>query len=46
LERAAFLLRNKSKRASDIFEEIGYENLSNFVHAFKVKFGVTPKQFQ
>jgi AraC-like DNA-binding protein len=46
LEHAAFLLRNKSKRASDIFEEIGYENLSNFVHAFKVKFGVTPKQFQ
>lgn len=46
LEHAAFLLKNKSKRASDIFEEIGYENLSNFVHAFKVKFGVTPKQFQ
>jgi AraC-like DNA-binding protein len=46
LEHAAFLLQHKSKRASDIFEEIGYENLSNFVHAFKVKFGVTPKQFQ
>jgi len=46
LEHSAFLLKNKSKRPSDIFEEIGYENLSNFIQAFKVKFGVTPKQYQ
>jgi len=46
LEHSAFLLKNSSKRPSDIFEEIGYENLSNFIQAFKVKFGVTPKQFK
>lgn len=46
LEHAAFLLKNEAKRASDIFEAIGYESLSNFVQAFKTKFGVTPKQFQ
>ncbi len=46
LEHAAFLLKNKSKRPSDIFEDIGYETLSNFIQAFKVKFGVTPKQYQ
>ena len=46
LEHSAFLLKNKSKRPSDIFEEIGYENLSNFIQAFKNKFGVTPKQYQ
>ncbi|MEH6537368.1 MAG: AraC family transcriptional regulator [Psychroserpens sp.] len=46
LEHSAFLLKNNSKRPSDIFEEIGYENLSNFIQAFKVKFGVTPKQYQ
>ncbi|WP_034058523.1 helix-turn-helix domain-containing protein [Lacinutrix jangbogonensis] len=46
LDHSAFLLKNKSKRPSDIFEAIGYENLSNFIHAFKVKFGVTPKQYQ
>lgn len=46
LEHSAFLLKNSSKRPSDIFEEIGYENLSNFIQAFKVKFGMTPKQFQ
>ncbi|CAM1343965.1 helix-turn-helix domain-containing protein [Tenacibaculum amylolyticum] len=46
LEHAAFLLQNQSIRPSDIFEEIGYESLSNFVQAFKTKFGVTPKQYQ
>ncbi|AXT59164.1 AraC family transcriptional regulator [Aquimarina sp. AD10] len=46
LEHSAFLLKNKSKRPSDIFEEVGYENLSNFIQAFKTKFGVTPKQYQ
>ena len=46
LEYSAFLLKNESKRPSDIFEEIGYENLSNFIQAFKLKFGMTPKQYQ
>lgn len=46
LEHAAFLLKSSSKRPSDIFEEIGYENLSNFIQAFKTKFGVTPKKYQ
>lgn len=46
LEHSAYLLKEKSKRASDIYEEIGYENLSNFIQAFKNKFGQTPKQFQ
>lgn len=46
LEHAAFLLKNENKRPSDIFEALGYENLSNFVHAFKTKFGMTPKQYQ
>ncbi len=46
LEHSAFLLKNKSERPSDIYQEIGYENLSNFIQAFKVKFGVTPKQYQ
>lgn len=46
LEHAAFILKNNSKRPSDIFEEIGYETLSNFTQAFKLKFGLTPKQYQ
>ncbi len=46
LEQAALLLKDTANRPSDIFEEIGYENLSNFIQAFKTKFGVTPKQYQ
>ncbi|AZQ64741.1 AraC family transcriptional regulator [Flammeovirga pectinis] len=46
LEHSAYLLKNEAKRPSDIFEEIGYENLSNFIQAFKAKFGITPKQHQ
>jgi AraC-like DNA-binding protein len=33
-------------RASDVYEEIGFENLSSFVQAYKNKFGTTPKQSQ
>ena len=46
LEHSTFLLKQLSKRPSDIYEEIGYENLSNFIQAFKIKFGVTPKKYQ
>ena len=46
LEHSAFLLRQKSKRPIDIYEEIGYKNLSNFIKAFKIKFGVTPREYQ
>ncbi len=46
LEHAAFLLSTQKKRPIDLFEEAGYENLSNFIQAFKKKYGRTPKQFQ
>ncbi|MGG8496120.1 helix-turn-helix transcriptional regulator [Tenacibaculum sp. TC6] len=46
LEYASFLLRDHQKRPSEIYEEIGYENLSSFTQAFKNRFGTTPKQHQ
>ncbi len=46
LEHAALLLKNEKRRPSDIFEEVGYESLSNFIQAFKIQFGKTPKQYQ
>ncbi len=46
LKHAAFLLKNKPIRPSDIYLEVGYETLSNFIQAFKMKFGQTPKQYQ
>lgn len=44
LENALNLLKNA--RPSEIYEEIGYETLSNFTQAFKIKYGITPKQHQ
>lgn len=46
IEHAAYLLKNESKRPTDIYEEAGYESLSTFTQAFKLKYGLTPKQFQ
>ena len=46
LEYSALLLRNERKRPSDIYMEIGYDSLTNFIQAFKSKYGKTPKQYQ
>lgn len=46
LHHASFLLKEEAKRPSDIYDEIGYESLSNFIQAYKAKFGKTPKQHQ
>lgn len=43
LEYAYHLLHHEHKSASEIYFEVGYENLSSFVQAFKSKYGVTPK---
>lgn len=43
LEYAYHLLHYERKSASEIYFEVGYENLSSFVQAFKSKYGVTPK---
>lgn len=44
LEYAKVLLERKEKKASEIYLDIGYNNLSNFSAAFKKKFGVSPNQ--
>ncbi len=46
LEYAAHLLRSESRRPSEIYALAGFESLSNFIQAFKVKYGTTPKQYQ
>ncbi|MDW3194223.1 MAG: AraC family transcriptional regulator [Cytophagales bacterium] len=46
LMHAAYLLKSELRRPSDIYLETGYESLSNFIQAFKQKYGVTPKQYQ
>lgn len=42
MQRAALLLGRQGRKASEIYEELGYRNLSSFVQAFKKEFGVTP----
>ncbi len=46
LHHIAFLLQTKRNRPIELYEVAGYENFSNFVQAFKKKFGMTPKQYQ
>ena len=46
MQQAALLLRYRQRKASDIYMELGYENLSSFIQAFKKEFGVTPKTYQ
>ncbi|OAB31315.1 AraC-type DNA-binding protein [Flavobacterium fryxellicola] len=44
LQRAKDLLQEGLLKPSDIYVEVGYNNLSNFSIAFKNKFGISPKE--
>ena len=46
LNHIAFMLKTNRSRPIELYEDAGYENFSNFVQAFKKKFGMTPKQYQ
>lgn len=46
MERAAKMLRYDNRKASEIYFELGYENLSSFIQSFKQIYGITPKQYQ
>ena len=46
MHKAAQLLRQGDHKASEIYYQIGYENLSSFIQSFKQIYGVTPKQYQ
>lgn len=46
MHRAAELLTKGNRKASEIFLDLGYENLSSFVQSFKLVHGITPKQYQ
>jgi AraC-like DNA-binding protein len=45
LEIAADLLRRKSAKPADVYMEAGYQNHSSFSKAFKIHFGVSPKDY-
>jgi AraC-like DNA-binding protein len=46
LEEARYLIENKNKKPSDIYVDLGFEDLSHFSFAFKKLFGVSPNQIK
>jgi AraC-like DNA-binding protein len=42
LEEAYFRIEKKGKRPSDIYLDLGFEDLSHFSFAFKKRFGRAP----
>lgn len=45
LEKALTLLEEKEQSVTELAYEVGYENISYFIKAFKKKFGQSPKQY-
>jgi len=43
LEEAHYLIQQKKQKPTEIYLELGFENLSHFYTSFKQKFGVTPE---
>lgn len=41
LQEAYYQIRHKNRKPSDIYLELGFENLSHFYYSFKQKFGIT-----
>ena len=46
LEQAHHLITNQKQRPSEVYLEVGFENLSHFSFAFKKQFGLTPTELQ
>ncbi|MEE1900064.1 AraC family transcriptional regulator [Flavobacterium rakeshii] len=44
LEEAKFLIERNNKKPSDIYFDLGFEDLSHFSYAFKKLFGISPSQ--
>ncbi|QSW87635.1 helix-turn-helix transcriptional regulator [Flavobacterium endoglycinae] len=42
LQEGYFLIEKKQKKPSDIYLDLGFEDLSHFSFAFKKKYGITP----
>lgn len=44
LQEAYFLINKKGRKASDVYIEVGFEDLSHFSFTFKKLFGISPSQ--
>lgn len=46
LEEAYFQIKNKGKKPSEVYLDIGFENLSHFSYAFKNAYGIAPSNLE
>lgn len=46
LDKARELIKSESMSVTDIAIQVGYSNVSQFIKAFKAKYGITPKNLQ
>ncbi|WP_374950718.1 helix-turn-helix domain-containing protein [Mucilaginibacter sp.] len=44
LKEAYYLIKDKGRSASDVYLDLGFENLSHFSYAFKNKYGLAPSK--
>ncbi|MEJ0031633.1 MAG: AraC family transcriptional regulator [Bacteroidota bacterium] len=44
LQAAYFLIKERHKNASEIYLDLGFEDLSHFSYAFKKEFGQAPSR--
>lgn len=44
LQQAHYLIKEKGKKASDVYLDVGFEDLSHFSYAFKNQYGVAPSR--
>jgi AraC-like DNA-binding protein len=44
LETCTLPNSSRTKKMHQIYLDIGYENLSSFIQAYKIKYGITPGQ--
>ena len=45
MEKAEQLLQKKEMTVTELAYEVGYENISYFIKAFRTKYGQSPKQY-
>jgi AraC-like DNA-binding protein len=46
LDRARHLLARADRNVTEVGLEVGFESVSHFIHRFRRRFAITPKQFQ
>ncbi|WP_426668023.1 helix-turn-helix domain-containing protein [Mucilaginibacter sp. McL0603] len=44
LQEAHYMIKEKKQQVSDVYLELGFENLSHFSFAFKKQYGISPSQ--